>query len=425
MGLRKSDIQFIVVGAVLLAPIYVSLLGTQVFILQTLLVCCLLPYVLLKAKGVASLGSRMTTLDILFYLYFAWVLFSFLVNLIFSFDTFEIQIRRVISAGIAVLLMSSFFVGRAIGGGGNKGDAIVKGVFLTYFFVLAYVIVVFSVSPSKDLYMIRRIIGQRLPMVIAFVATLACAYYLAGRRKKYSGIVAGSGLTLVLLSLTRAAYIQVLVSLSLLVARHVRFSFVRLLMATVVVILIAVPAYYVFRDAKATRQIVMRFEQTFDVKQQSTEDPSGSFRIAMWKFLGNKLLSEPHHLIVGYGQLGPSFITDDLVLPDGTTGAGESAHSQYIDILVREGLIGLMIFLALCYKVITLGRSKRLSLNNPSSTFVFANTVAMAGIMFYSIFHETVRYPMFGFYFWLYLGMLSRISQNTSGNVVEKVNSGT
>ena len=72
-------------------------------------------------------------------------------------------------------------------------------------------------------------------------------------------------------------------------------------------------------------------------------DIAGTLWIEMWKFLIDKLLDDPVRLMIGYGQLGPTHVARDFVSSDGTT--GNNAHSQYLDIVVREGLIGLFLFL--------------------------------------------------------------------------------
>ena len=40
---------------------------------------------------------------------------------------------------------------------------------------------------------------------------------------------------------------------------------------------------------------------------------------------------------------------------------------------------------------------------------ILAHSIALIGVAGYGIFSETVRYPMFGFYFWMYAGMVAKL----------------
>jgi O-antigen ligase len=218
-----------------------------------------------------------------------------------------------------------------------------------------------------------------------------------------------SALLAVIFSLTRAAYIQIFISFVILFMQETRRYFFRGLLVVVLFLSVGFISFRVFGELSSVKQITSRIELLLDVKAQSQEDNSGSFRLEMWKFLANKLLDDPLRLMIGYGQLGPTHVAREFVSSDGTT--GNNAHSQYLDIVVREGLIGLFLFLWICYRLLTLGFSIK-GASADQKIFIAANSIALAGVMFYGIFHETFRYPLFGFYFWLYAGIASRISES-------------
>jgi O-antigen ligase len=306
--------------------------------------------------------------------------------------------------------MSGFFIGRSLHGIDTNTKSLINGIFFTYLLVMLYVGLLFLSQPTLDLYVVRRIIGQRLPFVIAFVSSLAAVYFFLDKpRKFYYFLLMTSGVLAVVFSLTRAAYIQIFISFMILFMKEIRKYFFRGMLIASLVLATGFVFLKLFSGNSSVKQITSRVELLFDVKTQSEEDSSGSFRLEMWKFLIHKLLDDPLRLVIGFGQLGPTQVARDFVSSDGTS--GNNAHNQYLDNAVREGLIGLFIFLWICYKSIVLGFSIK-DVPSEMKIFVYANSIGLVGIMFYSFFHETFRYPLFGFYFWLYLGILSKASEN-------------
>lgn len=413
MKLSLDAIKCFIFGGIALIPLNFFFLNTQVFYLQTLLIAASFVYLIDSSRtSMGRISFSRAGLATLFLIYFAWILLSFAINLIFSFDELAIQGRRLFSIAMTILLLSAFFVGRNLIGDSPKIESVVKGICVIYLFIIGYFVYIFVSQFGTDLYIIRRIIGQRLPFVIAFVSSLAAVYYFGQKKKKMLYfLVMSLGVAVVILSLTRAAYVQIGISFILIFYDTLKRYFFRAVMLAIVVGAITFALLRSFSDVPAVKQITGRVELMFDIEAQSEKDVSGSFRIAMWNFLGDKLIHSPVHLLIGYGQLGPSHITQDLILPDGSSGTS-SAHSQYLDLVVREGIIGLLIFLWLVYRTIRAGFIAPNVSDPETKLFLRANSIALVGILFYSIFHETFRYPLFGFYFWLYVGMISRIIEN-------------
>lgn len=362
-----------------------------------------------KIERNVSRGSL--TLDVLFYL--GWVLLSFLLNFIFSMDSAELQGRRIISLGMAFLLISGFFIGRSFYANNSNTKTLINGILFTYLLVMLYISFIFLSQPSLDLYVVRRIIGQRLPFVIAFVSTLAAVYFFFDKPKKFYKLYYFSimilGVLGVVFSLTRAAYIQLFISFIILFMNEIRKYFFRGVFIFALILSTSFVFLKLFSEYSSVKQITSRVELLFDIKAQSQEDESGSFRIEMWKFLIGKLFDDPVRLLIGYGQLGPTHVARDFVSSDGIS--GNNAHNQYLDIVVREGLVGLFFFLWLCYKSLAMGFSVK-GVPDDVKLFILANSIGLTGVMFYGFFHETVRYPLFGFYFWLYLGILSKLIES-------------
>lgn len=408
MKISLKGVYYFILGTLILAPLHFVIADTQIFYVQTILIILLFVfYGFYKREVTIQFSSIPFAPDGLYYLYFGWVVISFLFNFLLSFDDFETQINRFVSMGITALLLSGFFIGKSLKSVAINLRNFVNGIYFTYLLVIVSIIFLFSIQRNLDLYLVRRIIGQRLPFVIAYVSVLATVYFFLSRpRRIYLFLLMVSGVVTVVASLTRAAYIQVFISFVILFGREIRKYFFKGLLVLAIVILVGFVTLRVFEDVDSIKQINSRVELLFDIKAQSQDDESGSFRLEMWKFLVNKLLDDPIRLMIGYGQLGPTHVAHEFVSSDGIS--GNNAHSQYLDIVVREGIIGLFIFLFLCYKSIALGFSISWP-NDDVRLFALANSIGLIGLMFYGFFHETFRYPLFGFYFWLYLGILSRL----------------
>jgi O-antigen ligase len=408
MKLRLRKFWYFLIGSLILIPFNFFILETQIFYVQTLLVVFLLVFLVFRERRIRIHMSRKSlTPYVLFYI--GWTLISFSLNFVFSFDDLEMQGRRVISMGIALLLSSGFFIGRALHNIETNTESMVKGIFFTYLLVMIYIAFIFLSQPSLDLYLVRRVIGQRLPFVIAFVSSLAAVYFFLEKPKKfYYFFMMTSGILAVVFSLTRAAYIQIVVSFVILFMKQIRKYFLRGTLIVILFLATGIAFLKLFGEYPSVKQVTSRVELLLDVKAQSEQDVSGSFRLEMWKFLINDLLEDPVRLMIGYGQLGPTHVARDFVSSDGTR--GNNAHNQYLDIVVREGIIGLFLFVWLCYRLLLLGFSIK-NVSTYVKLFLIANSIALIGVLFYGFFHETFRYPLFGFYFWLYAGIASKITE--------------
>lgn len=117
---------------------------------------------------------------------------------------------------------------------------------------------------------------------------------------------------------------------------------------------------------------------------------------AVWEFVQ----TSP---IVGSGFLGVWTLED--------TDVG-SAHNQYVDVLLRTGLIGLVIYCALLVKIL-----KYLAARDAALFF------GLVGILTYGLFHETFKESQGAFIFAFLLGLASRqsISHVSTGLNPERI----
>lgn len=404
-------------GVLILLPINIEYLGTQIFPAQTILVVGLLSFMYAYRKGIRIRAKG--SLEVLVYAYFCWAIATFVLNLIFSMDELALQGRRLLSLGISLLFFSGFFIGKSFKTISAHSDRLVKGICLAYLGVLCFIAITILMQDYLDLYVVRRIFGQRLPFVIAFVSVIAMVYFFDGHKRNILYLLVFiSGTISVVLSLTRAAYIQLFVSVAVLFWAQIRRYFFWSIFVLTIFLTISTLILFEFRDSTSVRQVSKRVELLLDVRTQSTEDDSGVSRLAIWRNIGLILLDDPIRLVIGFGQLGPSQLSGGINKYQG--GEAQNAHSQYLDIIVREGIVGLILFLTILYKSIKWGLSASSSV--PTRIFIYANSIGILGLLCYGFFHETFRYPLFGFYFWVYLGILSETIKS-SNEGIEAINS--
>ncbi len=399
-------------GTLILLPINIEYLGTQIFLAQTILVIGLLSFMFTYRKRIPIRPKG--SLEILVYAYFFWGISTFILNLIFSMDDLALQGRRLLSLGISLLFFSGFFIGKSFRTISTYSERLVQGICFAYVGVLSFIAITILTQGYTDLYVVRRIFGQRLPFAIAFVSTISMVYFFAGARRNILYlIVFVSGALSVALSLTRAAYIQLFVSVAILFWAQIKRYFFWSIFILTMFLTVSTITLLELKESTFVRQISKRVELLLDVKAQSTEDDSGVSRLAIWKDIGLILLDDPIRLLIGFGQLGPSQLSSEINKHDRSQ--AQNAHSQYLDIVVREGIIGLILFLAILYKSIKWG----LSACSPMvmRVFVYANSIGIMGILCYGFFHETFRYPLFGFYFWVYLGILNENIKSSNEEV--------
>lgn len=132
-------------------------------------------------------------------------------------------------------------------------------------------------------------------------------------------------------------------------------------------------------------------------------DESLVTRLLIWDSLIEKLTNGTTSLLAGFGQLGPAFVGDTRLSPNGLIVSRYSAHNEYLDQAVRGGLIGLTLFLIFCFFLVrcllTVGRQ-----DEYLESLGWGLAITLLAASGYGMFHETVRYPFFGNLFWFLAG---------------------
>lgn len=398
------------VGAALFAPFSFVVADTAIYYVQFLVIFSLLLYVVLRNSGIRW-GTR---LDKTVAIYLGWIIFSFCANSLFTFDP-GIHWRRLLSLLTTLSIGSTYLIGKELVRDAAKDFRhIVRGVVFAGAALSLFYLLVMYRSGLTNLWTARMVIGQRVPLVLSFIATIAGV--LAIYRRKVSlpllAMVLLSGLV-VLLSLTRASYLQLVVGVLFILyfagRKHPKRALVLVVITVIAVFLVVL---YLPEHAN-TSLLISRFRLLLDVRTEFGSDYSGTFRLNMWKELASRLSDVPARWITGYGQLGASFVAGRVSYESAGGGLAvtASAHSEYFDSLIRNGLVGLVLFLVLLYRMIAFGMVRLKAVAEEARPLLLAHSVALIGVFFYGLFHETLRYQQFAFYFWFYAGILSNFMQ--------------
>lgn len=144
-------------------------------------------------------------------------------------------------------------------------------------------------------------------------------------------------------------------------------------------------------------------ERLFSLKQASgadtfdfdNPDASEGYRFFMFQKVVEFITYNP---LTGSGYLGVWILFDDL---EGST------HNQYLDVLFRTGIIGIILYLFLIYRLL-----KYLHLIDPGLFWGFI------GILIYGLFHETFKLSQGAFILAFLMGLMAQARSVESNEVV-------
>jgi hypothetical protein len=142
--------------------------------------------------------------------------------------------------------------------------------------------------------------------------------------------------------------------------------------------------------------------------EKGMREESLMVRLLIWDTLTTKVFRSIQTALLGYGQLGPSYVGDPIVSPHGVFITRYSAHNEYMDALTRSGLIGvglyLILYLTLLYSMVMYAwRGEALGAT------MLALAIGLVMAAGYGMLHETTRYPPFAILFWTLVGAVCRL----------------
>lgn len=328
--------------------------------------------------------------------------FNCLIQNMFRLDaTFKlIQLQ---SLAVSLLIIFPYFVSRCI-----ELDQVDKGRFIRYLFLGMSLLIIYMTCNSIAKYLEtgntsfgRITVAQRYPVVINFVFLIALLFKTKSLpMKMFAFSIAVLSLLLMVVSLTRGAYVSMVVDLVILILMRPKkiFRFTAILIALFLgVSLMSGKMMGPFRVAKK------RFAYTIETFKDPTIDASASIRITIWKNIFKINSANPLTFLFGSGELGIGQLerSDERYRHELLMG---SAHSQYFDTFARSGLIGLMLFLFINYRMIKL--SFLLRYDKQYGWFYTAVGIGYLSMLAYNLFEESFRFMTFGIFFYAIYGML-------------------
>ncbi|MHA1748344.1 MAG: O-antigen ligase family protein, partial [Promethearchaeota archaeon] len=206
-----------------------------------------------------------------------------------------------------------------------------------------------------------------------------------------------------------------------------------LIFSVLIVVMIFTPTTEIFKEMdwpffnfnlytnNLMRSVRGELKETFEIKEGS----SAAFRINLWKSSLKMASDKP---LSGYG-IG-NFQFDylhyqpwrnlkasqyNLFIPT------KRVHNEFIQSWIELGVIGLLIFLFILYRIIksclsALGNQ----INKELKIVQIGLSVSILGIVIYSLFSFPLQMPTSGFHFWLFLGFTEALNKRDTHNLSEK-----
>ncbi len=407
-------------GAVILFPAFYLLVSHNVFYLQIIVVSIFLVLYILRHKK-----HSLNLLDQAVLIYVVWVFGSFALNAFFEFN-FNQNLHRFTSFFIFLGYMTPYVIARNYFRNPYYLKYILWGVVGVYTLFFVYVIFQFLSFGVKDLMAARVILGQRIPMIITFIVTLAIYYIFTSdkKTKAYLYLFCLTGIVLIFLSLTRACYFQFFIGIFFIFFIIFKTRKKSLIKKLIFVVTIFIIGFFLLSSLGVLNieSITTRLGNVLTL-DSIRQDASFIDRVAIWGGLFGELSQDPTRIIFGYGQLGPSYVGAPIwsvVLKEKIE--LYSAHNEYLDVLIRNGVVGLILYLVIWALVICGGFFPKREMPHDARTLFVGHSIALLGVLGYGLFHETVRFPIFGMYFWFYLGIVSAVLYSKKESLLEKNN---
>lgn len=211
-------------------------------------------------------------------------------------------------------------------------------------------------------------------------------------------------LTLVLLSGTRSAFIGAFFGHMFLAVLSIRDLFRFLFVVALAGLVVA--TFFVEFDE------VFRFQEVREFSRSGVGD-SLSYRLNnLWPGIVDSLGIA--RIPFGWGHAGLAYIpqhffSDRSIMSNLSGEQIGSAESQYMDALLRQGLIGLLFMIAILVCGVFYAYKAYKYETDPESLVIWKASMAwQMAIILQGISVETLRFPIYSLFFFLFLGILSR-----------------
>lgn len=156
---------------------------------------------------------------------------------------------------------------------------------------------------------------------------------------------------------------------------------------------------------------LFRFMEVMSVLDNETgtvdaESSIGYRLVVLWPNILKSIYSE--RFIFGWGHVGVSYLPEYMFYGTDIPIGEASAESQYFDVLQRQGVIGFIFFIIILFYGIYLSHkmSKRAT-GTKNHGFWIGSIAWQVAIFMHGVTVETVRYPPYSLFYFVFLGMLS------------------
>lgn len=268
--------------------------------------------------------------------------------------------------------------------------------------ILIHIGYLFKTS-DLTLYLIRGQISWAIGWPQRWVIFALMGYFYAFafvRNGLWSKGLALMFLSLVLISGTRSALVGLMAGHLFMVRRGNILPMVAVI-ATAVLLYFYIPG---FSD-------LLRMEETHAFIEEGKREIGGESSIGyrlieLWPAILRSLTG--YRIFFGWGHVGISWLPDSFyagtIIPQGEA----SAESQFMDVLQRQGGIGLFLFLSIIiFGIVGAFKLKNASTDPFERNFWLGSVGWQVAAVFQGITVETVRFPLFCLCYFIFLGMVS------------------
>lgn len=309
-------------------------------------------------------------------------------------------LRAAMSVSVSVLLSLFFFLGLRIQQWPGRHLSFLFGAITTGVVYLGYLVYVIWESGLlfTPYFLEARVAAyeaiptwpSRYPVVLLMLAFAALAVRMemsGNRSRSVMLIISGMFALAVIYSLTRGAWIGLAASLLVLIVYCLpEWKWSVLLTGLVVVLSVGT-------------DVQGRFNLFFPV--DGMIESSTAIRLAIWGKSVEALMQSP---VLGYGQQGTGVILGD-VESELDVVSGAAAHNDYIDMAIRSGFPGLVMYLALAGSLFLFGLRRASAVRR--ELFPAYLVVGLIAGLAYGLSHEFLRLPISAALFWYLAGSLA------------------
>jgi O-antigen ligase len=347
--------------------------------------------------------------DSIIWLAVLFIGFNSMAHMMFSSDA-DYALMRMLSMFASLIIILPFYVSRSINTE-FKQNLVILLLFLGMSMYVIDVLIGYITAylQYRTPFVGRSTVGQRIPVIINLVFMLGLLYKTRNRYLLvYARVIAFVSLFLMVVSLTRSAYIALCVDLLVLLFIYKNK---KIIISTLILLfaLLAVGAY-----SDIFNQVGSRFSFMMESIRNPAVDYSASYRIEIWSSIYNYLVSTPVNLLFGTGELGIAYLQREITV-FGDNYIALSAESQYFDTILRRGVLGFSIFVFILYRSIMLSWAL-VKKQAPYAWIYISIFTWLLAMVPYNLFNESIRYRTIGILFYVIYGFLVSQSMYSKKN---------